>query len=195
MHFSSKYIIQFIGLTALFFNQLVFADSFGIKLNEEMAEFSISGDNQNLMEGSSGSLNFFYNEDKDYAGSLYLGVNGNPTGVGNFRLGIGAKFTGIYSDRLDDQFFALGIGGQASLTLKTTYPMSIVFEVNYAPDITTSKDMSSLIESTARIEVQIISKAKAFAGYRNYEFEHSKNNASTDYELDDNIHVGVLLEF
>jgi len=51
----------------------------------------------------------------------------------------------------------------------------------------------AILEIAARVSLEIVPAAQAFAGYRLLEVENDDTNATL--ELDDNIHVGVRLQF
>jgi len=89
---------------------------------------------------------------------------------------------------------ALALGFQAGLLLRPSFynPVELSFEGFYAPSITSFSDAERYGEVTARLQVEIMPRARAYIGYRRMRFD------TNDYEnvsLDRNAHIGLSISF
>ncbi len=89
---------------------------------------------------------------------------------------------------------ALALGFQAGLLLQPSVynPVELSFEGFYAPSITSFSDAERYGEVTARLQVEIMPRARAYIGYRRMRFD------TNDYEnisLDRNAHFGLSISF
>lgn len=89
---------------------------------------------------------------------------------------------------------ALALGFQGGLLLQpSTYnPVELTFEAFYAPSITSFSDAESFGEVTARLQVEIMPRARAYIGYRRMRFD---TNDFDNVTLDRNAHVGLSISF
>lgn len=89
---------------------------------------------------------------------------------------------------------ALALGFQAGLLLRPSRynPVELNFEGFYAPSITSFTDAERYTEVTARLQVEVMPRAKAYVGYRRMEFD---TNDFDDVNLDRNAHFGLNITF
>ena len=89
---------------------------------------------------------------------------------------------------------ALALGFQAGLLLQpSTYnPVELSFEGFFAPSITSFSDAERYGEVTARLQVEIMPRARAYVGYRRMRFD---TNDSDDVRLDRSAHFGLSISF
>ncbi len=146
---------------------------------------------------STGLLSFgaFYNELDDLVGHAKLVAVGNQTNTRvPYQLEFGVKGYVGSVEQEDTDVGALAIGGGIKVQFPATFnPIDFKVEGFFTPGITTFGDTSSLLEITARVSLEIVPAAQAFAGYRLLEVEDDDTNNTL--ELDDNLHIGVRLQF
>ncbi len=109
-------------------------------------------------------------------------------------LGAGVKIYGGDLDDLDQTVGALAIGGRVGLPIvrNTVNPVDTVFEGYFAPGITSTGDTEKLWEFSGRLQVEILPSARAYLGYRLVKVD------TEDFgkvEIDDNIHLGISIDF
>ena len=150
--------------------------------------------NNFIEQGAQLSAGLFYNDLDDAIGHVKLVAVGTQTNTRlPYRLSVGAKgFVGEVKEA-DVDAGAIAIGGSIEIQYAGGYnPIDLTFEGFFTPGITTFGDTESIIEISARLSVEIVPQAKAFIGYRNFELEDTSN---ITWELDDNIHFGIRLQF
>lgn len=138
------------------------------------------------------TLGWLGNEDDD--GTLLLRVMrfGEPRRAVPFGLGVGL---GVYGGSLEDpdtDFFAVALAGHADYAFDTPWPLRLMGEVSFAPDIATSSDADDLIDILARLEVELSDFAGAYVGARLLEVGLESGGRR---ELDSSVHVGIRLWF
>ena len=88
---------------------------------------------------------------------------------------------------------ALALGFQAGLVMPSTYnPVELSFAGFYAPSITSFSDAERYGELTARLQVEIMPRARAYIGYRRMLFD---TNDADNVRLDHNAHFGLSISF
>ena len=150
--------------------------------------------NNFIEQGAQLSAGLFYNDLDDAIGHVKLVAVGTQTNTRlPYRLAVGAKgFAGEVKEA-DVDAGAIAIGGSIEIQYAGGYnPIDLTFEGFFTPGITRFGDTESIIEISARLSVEIVPQAKAFIGYRNFELEDTSN---ITWELDDNIHFGIRLQF
>lgn len=140
------------------------------------------------------SLGLFYNDLDDVVGHAKLVAVGKQTNTRvPYQLEFGLKAYAGKVDQDDTDVGALAIGGGIKIQRPArNNPVDLKIEGYFTPGITTFGDTESLLEIAARLSIEIVPAAKAFVGYRLLEVENDDNFTR---ELDDNIHVGVRLQF
>ncbi len=169
------------------------ANDLEIALSDETAQFTFTADTGSVGNGGGRlSLGGFFNEEDDIAATLGFMVTGLPAGRTPFAFGLGAKAYATHIDDIDDEFYALALGARMRYTFPSNTPMHIAGDVHYAPDITTSNDADGLLDVVLRFEIEFIPGTSGFVGYRLFELQ---SDVGSDYEFDDNLHLGVRLNF
>ncbi|MFK7889301.1 MAG: hypothetical protein AB8B63_00680 [Granulosicoccus sp.] len=89
---------------------------------------------------------------------------------------------------------ALALGFQAGLILVPAQynPVELTFEGFYAPSITSFSDAERYGEISARLQVDVTSRARAYIGYRRMRFD---TNEFENVTLDRSAHFGLVLLF
>lgn len=134
-----------------------------------------------------------FNEDDDVMGSLGLVVRGTPAGRQPFSFGLGGQIYLVNLEDADLSVSALALGGSYKYFIPANMPVALGLELFYAPGITTSGDADSFMDFRARAEIDLLPSATIFAGFRSVTTE--LEGTSDDYEIDDNFHVGIRVQF
>jgi len=88
---------------------------------------------------------------------------------------------------------ALALGFQAGTVVPSSYnPIELSVEGFYAPSITSFSDAERFGELTARVQIEIMPRARAYVGYRRMMFD---TNDADDVRLDHNAHFGLSISF
>lgn len=165
-------------------------DTAYLKYIKEIGTFTSSADR--YVEKSDLTFGLLFNENDDFmlTGSLMsMGqLNGTEHPV---KIGIGGK--AYYADA--DAGFdagALALGGRLSYAIPANKNISIGGEAFYAPSITSFGDADKFYEFSAKIEMQVLSTASIYLGYRSIEADLDSN---IDIEFDEGAHIGGTLQF
>ncbi|NOT32406.1 MAG: hypothetical protein HOP15_18325 [Planctomycetes bacterium] len=135
-------------------------------------------------------LGFFVNEDDDLALHARFLRFGEPGAEAPLALGIGV---GVFAAAVDEQnaeLVAITLSGAVEYEFELAYPVRLVLEASYAPDMATFLDGQRVLDVVGRVETDLSSWATAFAGYRHLEAD--LENAA-DPELDSALQIGVRL--
>lgn len=140
------------------------------------------------------SLGVFYNELDDVVGHAKLIAVGTQTSTRvPYQLEFGVKAYAGQVKQNDTDVGALAVGGGIKIQNPARYnPIDIKIEAFFTPGITTFGDTDSLLEIAARVSLEIVPAAQAFLGYRLLEVE---DDSHVTLELDDNVHLGIRLQF
>lgn len=165
-----------------------------IALSDAMAEIKGSSRTQQTAnQGTQFGGSLLYNEDKDLLGSLFLQVNNRGDGAWRpVTFGVGAKLWLGSLDRPDEDFIALGVGGEIGIGIPAQIPMAVVGTGYVSPNITTSGDTDRVSELMLRLEAEVTRGAHVFAGYRHLQ---ARSSAYRNVRIDDGLHAGIRLRF
>ncbi|OED42541.1 hypothetical protein AB833_05890 [Chromatiales bacterium (ex Bugula neritina AB1)] len=182
----------------LIFGNHAHAIGLDLSFSDETANLELMSPISSLIEnGGQASLGVFFNDVDDIV------IHGKLIAVGNqtnsrlpYKLSFGAKLYGgevDVEDGDDVDVGALAIGGAFDINLTEGFnPIDLALEGYFTPGITTFGDTESILEIGARLSIEVVPQAKAFLGYRLLEVEDDRN---ITFELDDNVHFGIRLEF
>ncbi len=174
-------------------------------LSNETAAFNLVFDSSDVVQGGADiSAGVFYN-DKRHRGvdaDAVLGqakfmVTGNMKGS-NKRVTLSAGVKAVAGDiditGVDGTVAALAIGAKAAYIIPSqSTPMAAYVQGFIAPGITSFADTEDYREFSIGFEAEIAPSAKGYIGYRLMEAE--LDGVPGDIELDDNIHLGLVLTF
>ena len=201
MHHSSlngktmRKLLPVVALLGAVFGNTAQASGTDLSLSNESANIEVFGPMQAIIErGGLASIGFLYNDLDDVVGHLKLVAVGTQTNTRvPYQLAFGLKgYAGEISDPSLD-VGALAIGGSINVQYPFGYnPIDLNVEAFFTPGITTFGDTESVIEISTRLSIEIVPQAKAFVGYRLLEIEDESNQ---NWELDDNVHFGIRLQF
>lgn len=181
-----------------------------LALSDETAYFSLYfdsdplySDNEGIRDGGSElSIGGFISEADDrliHATLLARGVRLAQTS--QYHISAGMKLIGgdidiaELSDTEDSATVgALALGFQAGITIVPAQfnPVELTFEGFYAPSITSFSDAERFGEVTARLQIEITTRARAYIGYRRMRFD---TDDFDDVTLDRSAHFGLSLSF
>ncbi len=138
------------------------------------------------------SVGFLFNEDDDLALDARVMRFAEPDVERRVGLGIGLGVFGAAVDDTEDEVLAVQVIGSADYSFPTEYPVRVLAEISWAPDISTFAEGEEVFQLLARAEVDLSTWAIAFGGYRELEVELED---AGDHDLQDGLELGVRLGF
>ena len=183
--------ICIVGLVAV---STASASDFEAALSSETAQFTFRSDSSVIGWGGADlGLGLFYNDESDFIAQASLIQMRQASEDNPLTFGVGVKsYLGVLDD-IDQDVFAVGIGGEVRYTIPGTMPMAVYLRATYAPEITSFLDAEEVIDYQLGFQIEILPQTMAFVGVRHLEFE-TDDEGSYDAD-DDNIHFGVRLTF
>jgi hypothetical protein len=168
----------------------VHADQGEIFLSEHAAQFGYA----RPIGVSAGDLSaaVFFNRDSDLMANGGLVISGQPPGQLPFSVAAGAKVYAFHLDNADENVLAGALGGRISYTIPANIPFVASAETFYAPAITTTGVADDMLDFALRFEVEFLPRTSGFIGYRWLNVGLGRRD---DAELDNNIHIGLRLNF
>ncbi|MFK7994903.1 MAG: YfaZ family outer membrane protein [Granulosicoccus sp.] len=154
--------------------------------------------------GSELAMGIFFNEAGDNLIHTTLLARGYRQSVtSQYQISAGMRLVGgdiginddqVRPDNNDESVGALALGFQAGLLLQSgTYnPVDITFEGFYAPSITSFSDAERYGEVAVRLQVEVMTRARAYIGYRRIRFD---TNDYDNVTLDRGAHFGLSISF
>lgn len=163
-------------------------------LTSETAQFTFRSDSSVIgWGGAELGLGFFYNDADDYVAQLSIMQRRQASKNTPLTLGVGLKMYLGSLDNVNQDIFAVGIGGEARYTFPGVMPMSLYFTAHYAPKITSFSDTEEILDTNIGFQVEILPQTVAFIGLRNLKLD-LKSGQKYDMD-DDRLHIGVRLTF
>lgn len=179
---------------AVVFGSPAYGAGFDLSLSDETAYPRFLTDSSSLGYGGADiGAGAFFNEEDDWLLTGNMLVTNNPGSDNPWQFGAGAKAYYGEVDTFDDDVGALAIGGLVRYTVPAETPIGLVAEGYAAPGITSFGEADDFHELNLRAEVEIVPSTRAYVGYR--WLESDLDGPGRDYELDDNIHVGIRVFF
>jgi hypothetical protein len=170
----------------------VYADAFDINLRDTSAQLQYSAALGHSTLGKSDiHLGYLYtsksNSFVDFGILVKDEVSANIPGL---TAGVGIK--GDLAKVNSRNASALALGGMVRYAVPAMPKVGVVGAMFYSPNIVTFGDAESTLESTARVEYEIIPQATAYLGYRKI---NVKLKNAGEENLDEGVLVGVKLAF
>jgi len=183
------------------------ASGFDLSFSNETANLeAFMPISQIVDEGGQFTAGIFFNDESDVLLHAKMLAVGKQTAARvPYQLSFGAK---MYLGELDYAEFSPELGGDVARTLDVGgiaiggsisiqyparfNPIDLSVESFFTPGITTFGDTETLLEIGARLSIEIVPQAKAFVGYRLLEVDGDNN---VPFEIDDNVHFGIRLQF
>lgn len=179
---------------ALLMASSIQASELELFLGSDTAALKILSDSASVgVGGADLQIGGFFNDADDYLIELGMLVQGRPAGEQPTSYGLGAKamFGGI--DQPDKGLGGIGLGGIIAHHIPANMPVTLSAELYYAPGITSFRDADGMLDMTLRAELAVLPAASAFLGYRQLSVD--LDGVSGDYDLDDEIHLGMRFQF
>lgn len=188
-------LLSVVALIGAFYTTSAQATGADLSFSNESANIEIFGPMGAFIErGGLTSFGVLYNELDDLVGHVKLVAVGTQINAQvPYQLSFGLK--GYFGEISDPsiEVGALAIGGAVNIQYPFGYnPIDINVEAFFTPGITTFGDTASVIEISTRLSLEIVPQAKAFVGYRMFDIEDDSN---VNWEIDDNVHFGIRLQF
>ena len=154
--------------------------------------------------GSELAVGVFFNEDGDNLFHATLLARGYRQSVtSQYQVSAGMRLVGgdigigdeqARAGNDDESVGALALGFQAGMLLQPGdyNPIDITFEGFYAPSITSFADAERYGELAVRLQVEVMSRARAYIGYRRIRFD---TNDFENVTLDRSAHFGLSISF
>jgi hypothetical protein len=177
----------------------VSAGAIDFRVGGDMAELSFLTQTASFGYGGADiGFGALINEHNDFIANGSILVSGSGAGdVQGLHFGVGAKaylgtLEGPGARSLDIDGGAIAIGGRIRYVFPGNMPLAVLAEGFYAPEVTSISDYDGLLEYRVALELEVTPSARAYVGYRKLEVTF---NESTDYDVDDEVHIGVRFEF
>lgn len=171
------------------------ASQLDFALSEEAASLEAHVDSNALSGGGAQiSAGGIYNEDDDIAGFIGFSSRGSNDYNANNAYTFGVGVRGYYAslEDLDKTVGAVALGVNGKVRFNAGVPLAITGELYYAPKITTFNDGDDLLDTRIRLETDVSQNARAFIGYRTFQTELK---SGADYEIDDQVQIGINFDF
>lgn len=168
------------------------ADTLDINLGEKAAQFKYAMPmGRDALGKSEFNAGLLYREGGD--GMVDAGILvTNEVGAGTPGLTAGVGVKGLLASVRNQEGGALALGGFARYSPPAARRFGIVGQIYYAPNIVSFGDLDRFVETTARLEYEILPQATAYVGYRKVRLGLDR---ARDATLDEGAHVGVRLMF
>ncbi|HBS27095.1 MAG TPA: hypothetical protein DD827_08225 [Gammaproteobacteria bacterium] len=164
-----------------------------LALSNETAAAELIVDSSSIASGGADlRLGLLFTEDDDYLTSAGLLVRGAAVGERPIAFGLGAVLYYGNVDGVDANVGALALGFGLKYVIPGNTPIGLGGEFFFAPDITSFGDTDQLLDFRLRAEIDVLPSATAFIGYRGINAELSGGG---DYDIDENIHLGIRFQF
>lgn len=180
----------------LFVPMFSHANDFEAALTSETAQFTFRSDSSLIgWGGSELGFSLFYNEASDFVGQLSLMQRRQSSQQTPLTLGVGVRLYLGQIDAVEQDIFAVAIGGEIRYTIPGVMPMSIYLMGHYAPKITSFSDSEEIFDTNLGFQIEVLPQTTAFIGLRSLDVDLD-DNSNRNYDMDDDrFHVGVRLTF
>ncbi len=169
------------------------AQGLDVSLSDKTANFVYLTDSGSLGYGGADvGFGLFFNENDDFLGTANLLVTSHPTRGRNIQFGVGTKAYAGQVDAVDETAAAVAIGGLVRYVIPSETPMGFALEGDVAPTGTSFSDTESMNELMARFEIEVMPSTRGYVGYRYLDVDLDEWG---EVELDDEIHVGIRINF
>jgi len=174
------------------------AGAIDFRLGSDMAELTFLTQTASFGYGGADiGFGALINDDDDIIASGSILVSGSSAGdVKGLHFGVGAKvFAGTLegpTGNLDTDGGAVALGAKVRYVFSGNTPLAVLGELYFAPDVTSISEFDGLQEYRLALELEVTPSARAYVGYRKLEIDL---DSGPDYEVDDDLHVGVRFEF
>lgn len=106
--------------------------------------------------------------------------------------GLGGKFFYVDPDMLDEDAFALALGGFLRYTLPKFNRVNVYGHLYFAPDVLSFGDADKYQEFEARIGYNVLRDADIYLGVR---YSNAEFDSGAQVTIDNGLHAGIQLRF
>lgn len=186
-----KAAISALALTVL--SNYSHAAELELALSNETAAAEVIADSSSIASGGADlRLGLIFTENDDFLGHVGLLVRGAAVGERPVAFGLGAVLYYGSIDKPDASVGALALGFGFKYIFPGNTPLALGGDLYFAPDITSFGDSDGLLDYRLRAEIDVLPSATAFIGYRAINVDLSNVG---DYDIDENIHLGIRFQF
>lgn len=187
-----------VALSLLGMSSMAMADSLDINLNDKAAQFAFSKPAGAGFQGdASWHVGALYNDAKTNLFEAGLLVKGEEDAVPGLTLGVGAK--GLLANintpatGVKNTASALAIGLEVDYALPAARKINFVADVYGSLKIVTFNDADRVVQSSVRVEYELVPRTFAYVGYRSV---HATLTAgAVDTVIDDGAVIGITMGF
>ncbi len=170
---------------ALFLSPLAQADSLDLQLSSDVFAARYSSG----LLGKTANMDFGFQHHSDNGEVATLGLEVEQSSGQHDSLALGAQLVGIFNDY--DDAAALALGGRFNVGLPSAPKVRFGGHLWVAPRVTTS-GAEDYLDWGVRIGYQALQRGEIYIGYRNTEVGYKHG---VDFEMQDDVHVGMELSF
>jgi YfaZ precursor len=186
---------RIVALSFLTLCTTAMADTIDLNLRNSSAQFqyssAMSRDSLGKSELHVGGIYSDSNNTNNTLGELGIEVKDEiGSKAPGFSVGIGIK--GLLAHTQGTNESAVAIGGMLRYSPPTLSRLGMVGQLYFAPNITTFGDADRFVETSVRLEFEVIPSAAAYIGYRNIYFNL---NNGPNAKVDQGAFVGVRMSF
>ncbi|MEZ5931866.1 MAG: YfaZ family outer membrane protein [Alphaproteobacteria bacterium] len=137
---------------------------------------------------ATGHVGAYFSDNRDFIGNVGLMSDRVPLFIPGLTLSVGARgYVALLSDP-DDDVVGLAPGVEGRFGLPYDFPIALVGNVFYSPDILTLGDAENIIDIDARVEAEVIPDIVGFIGIREFRFDSDEGK---DKKAANEIQVGA----
>lgn len=166
----------------------VFANKLSADLNPDA--FGIKADALHASNGILYSAELLLTDDSGEMAAISMRTNGQVGNNKSLSGGLGGK-TYVLDDE-EDTYFALSLGGHLKYVLPEHDKLIFSGALYYAPSITITDEVESVIDLNLRASYQLFENAAVYGGVRHLV---SENENDREHEFDSGLHAGIEIDF
>lgn len=116
-------------------------------------------------------------------------AGGNTVGVEG---ALGATLYGASLDKSDEDVSALALTGELYITPQELNRARVALTASYAPEVLTFGEGKSLLDTSARVEYEVLNEARVYVGYRLSQVELDD---AGDQDIEQGAQIGLNITF
>jgi len=183
---------RILAISLLFAANTVFADTLDINLRDSSAQLRYSASmGRDTLGKSELHLGILYADKDNFLSDLGLLVQ-DEVGVNGPGVTVGVGMKAVAARAAASDASAVAIGGLVSFKPLPDPRLNIVGQVYVSPKILSFGESTRFIETTGRVEYEIIPQAVTYVGYRSSRFD-LKNKPKA--KIDDGLMIGLRMIF
>jgi len=147
-----------------------------------------TGDGLLGFDDVNGHVGVYFSDSRDLIGNIGLMSRRVPLFIEGLTLSVGARgYLALFSDPNDD-VVGLAPGVEGRYGLPFDFPLAVVGNIFYSPDVLTLGDAEDILDIDARLEAEIVPNIVGFVGYREFRFD---SDIGSDQEAASEIQLGA----